>query len=142
MIHVLIDVLRLTALVLCSCLAFLYAPKATAAAGLIGLAWVAVARWRRRRRERKRGWRVGHEGRDSMYYEEADSGGVWRRLELGGEMIVVGKAHHAIYLPGEGKWRRESPDWAKERREEIVERIRGELRPPGYLYCKSDEEDH
>lgn len=46
--------------------------------------------------EATRGWRVGHSGRDSMYYEEFRGGG-WERLVIDGEMLM-GPAHHVIYF--------------------------------------------
>lgn len=56
-------------------------------------------------------WRVGHQGRDAMYYEEfVDSS--WRRLEIDGEMLC-GRAHHVIYFVST-----HFPDWAAGRRED------------------------
>ena len=43
----------------------------------------------------ERGWRVGHQGRDQMYYEELQSGS-WQRIEVQGEMLM-GPAHHVIF---------------------------------------------
>jgi hypothetical protein len=62
-----------------------------------------------------------------MYYEEFREG-AWHRIEIDGEMLT-GKAHHIIYF-GSLKF----PDWARERRHEIIERIKSEFRPPGYEY--------
>lgn len=72
-------------------------------------------------------WRVGHVGRDMMYYEEFCDG-EWRRMPIDGEMLT-GRAHHVIYL----SWLT-FPDWAKGRETEIVERIRREFREPDYEY--------
>lgn len=72
-------------------------------------------------------WRVGHVGRDMMYYEEFCDGG-WRRMPIDGEMLT-GRAHHVIYL----SWLT-FPDWAKGRETEIVERIKREFREPDYEY--------
>ena len=41
-----------------------------------------------------RDWRVGHVGRDRMYYEEWRDG-AWHRLDIDGEMLI-GRAHHAV----------------------------------------------
>ena len=61
--------------------------------------WLLVAlvlAQRQKKRDVQRGWRVGHVGRDSMYYEEfRDS--AWRRIEIDGGLLV-GKAHHIIYF--------------------------------------------
>jgi hypothetical protein len=40
---------------------------------------------------------VGHDGRDSVYYEELHDG-AWRRLAIDGEMLTGG-AHHVICSP-------------------------------------------
>lgn len=72
-------------------------------------------------------WRVGHVGRDMMYYEEFCDG-EWRRMPIDGEMLT-GRAHHVIYI----SWLR-FPDWANGRETEIVERIKREFREPDYEY--------
>ena len=76
-------------------------------------------------------WRVGHQGRDQMYYEER-IGGSWQRIEVQGEMLM-GVAHHVIYFASPAAWER-YPEWARGRREEIIERIKSEFRPPDYEY--------
>jgi hypothetical protein len=78
-----------------------------------------------------RGWRVGHQGRDRMYYEERH-GGAWERIDIDGEMLM-GKAHHVIYFASPARWR-EYPPWARDRRPEIIQRITSEFRPPEYEY--------
>lgn len=79
----------------------------------------------------ERGWRVGHVGRDQMYYEEWRDGG-WHRLEIDGEMLT-GRAHHVIYFASPARWQA-YPEWARHRRDEIVGRIKSEFRPPDYEY--------
>lgn len=76
-------------------------------------------------------WRVGHQGRDGMYYEE-EIGKQWRRIAIDGELLT-GRAHHAVYLASPQRWR-EYPEWARDRRDEIVARIRSQFRPPDYDY--------
>lgn len=76
-------------------------------------------------------WRVGHQGRDGMYYEE-EVGNAWRRIDIDGELLT-GRAHHAVYLAGPEQWQ-QYPDWARDRRDEIVARIRSQFRPPDYDY--------
>lgn len=78
-----------------------------------------------------RDWRVGHRGRDQMYYEEL-RGGEWRRIEINGEMLM-GQAHHVIYFATPAEWQK-YPEWARERRDEIIGRIKSEFRPPDYGY--------
>ena len=95
--------------------------------------WIGIALVRakfQKKREHQRGWRVGHIGRDSMYYEEFNTG-AWHRIDLDGEMLV-GKAHHVIYF-GALKF----PEWAKDRHDEIITRIKSEFRPPEYEYDDS-----
>src|SRR5262245_722686 len=76
-------------------------------------------------------WRVGHKGRDSMYYEETCEGG-WRRLDIDGEMLT-GRAHHVIYFGSRAKWD-QGPEWARGRREEIITRIKSAFPIPDYQY--------
>jgi hypothetical protein len=78
-----------------------------------------------------REWRIGHTGRDRMYYEEFHDG-AWRRIDIDGEMLT-GRAHHAVYLASPEHWLA-YPAWARQRREEIVRRIKTELREPDYEY--------
>lgn len=78
-----------------------------------------------------RTWRVGHFGRDMMYYEEK-AGGAWRRIDIDGEMLT-GRAHHVIYFASAEAWQA-YPEWARGRRDEIVARIKSEFREPDYAY--------
>ncbi len=78
-----------------------------------------------------RGWRVGHRGRDCMYYEEKIQGN-WERLEIDGEMLT-GRAHHVIYFASPERWQT-YPEWARHRREEIICRIKADCNPPDYEY--------
>jgi hypothetical protein len=81
--------------------------------------------------ETERGWRVGHRGRDAMYYEELH-GSSWRRIEIHGEMLT-GRAHHVIYFDSPERWLG-YPEWARDRRDEIITRIKSEFREPDYEY--------
>ena len=78
-----------------------------------------------------RDWRVGHRGRDGMYYEEL-KGGTWQRIDIDGEMLT-GRAHHVIYFASPEAWQC-YPEWARHRRDEIIARIKSEFRPPDYEY--------
>ncbi len=51
--------------------------------------------------------------------------------------MLTGRAHHVIYLPGPAHWRA-YPDWARDRRDEIVGRIRSEFHAPDYEYYDGD----
>lgn len=89
---------------------------------------VAVIRTQsRRKRDDQRGWRVGHIGRDAMFYEEFRDG-AWQRFEIDGEMLA-GKAHHVIYFTTT-----RFPEWTNERRDDIIGRIKSEFHPPDYEY--------
>src|SRR6266850_8174947 len=87
----------------------------------------AIRTQARKKRDAQRGWRVGHVGRDIMYYEEFRDG-TWNRIEIDGELLV-GKAHHVIYFAS-----MKFPEWANERRDEIMRRIKSEFHPPNYKY--------
>lgn len=76
-------------------------------------------------------WRVGHTGRDCMYYEEYRDGR-WERLEISGEMLM-GPAHHVIYFASREQWNA-YPEWAWGRRNEIIARIKSRFAPPDYEY--------
>lgn len=79
----------------------------------------------------ERTWRVGHTGRDQMYYEE-QRGDQWQRIEISGEMLT-GPAHHVIYFASPAQWN-QYPGWARDRRAEIIGRIKSEFREPDYEY--------
>lgn len=87
--------------------------------------------------EGTRDWRVGHQGRDQMYYEERHAG-TWQRINLDGEMLM-GRAHHVIYFPTATDWKR-LPEWARHRRTEIIARIKMEFREPDYEYTHDGAE--
>ena len=76
-------------------------------------------------REAERDWRVGHLGRDRICYEERHHG-EWQRLEIDGEMLM-GEAGHAVYFASPEAWR-SYPEWARERRDEIVARVSAAMR--------------
>lgn len=81
--------------------------------------------------DRERGWRVGHRGRDGMFYEEWREG-AWQQIEVQGEMLT-GRAHHVIYFDSPERWQRH-PAWARDRRDAIITRIKSEFRVPDYEY--------
>jgi hypothetical protein len=77
-------------------------------------------------------WRVGHTGRDMMYYEETHNGQT-QRINIDGEMLT-GRAHHVIYFADDETWQR-YPEWARHRRDEIIARIKSQFREPDYEYA-------
>jgi hypothetical protein len=101
---------------------------------LLAATWILFAFLQRRRRKNiprphPLDWRVGHVGRDQMYYEELVEG-TWQRIPIDGEMSG-GRAHHVIYFASEEEWKA-YPDWARDRRSEIVARIKKAFSPPDY----------
>ncbi len=58
---------------------------------------------------------------------------------MSGEMLM-GPAHHVIYFPSMEGWQA-YPEWARHRREEIIDRIKGEFRPPDYEYHFGEAND-
>jgi hypothetical protein len=78
-----------------------------------------------KKRDMQRGWRARDVGPEELCYEEWREG-AWQPIQIPGEMLLD---HHVIYLA-----RLELPDWAKERRDEIVGRIKSAFRSPDYEY--------
>jgi hypothetical protein len=102
-------------------------PKSLTSAALFGILTLYILRRRKETNDRARGWRVGHQGRDQMFYEEF-SDEEWKRIKIDGEMLT-GKAHHVVYLSSI-----KYPDWAQQRMGEINSRIMSEFKEPGYEY--------
>jgi hypothetical protein len=96
-----------------------------------GILFILLRRGLRAHKSRRVGWRVGHVGRHGMYYEELVDG-KWARIAIDGE-ILVGPTHHIIYFASEEAWH-EYPAWARDRRSEIVSRIKTEFCPPAYKH--------
>jgi hypothetical protein len=78
-----------------------------------------------------RGYWATREGRDNVRYDEKRESSV-ERLTIPGEMMAVGP--HVLYVPSDYEWRRDMPEWATERREEIVNRVRDVLGSKNYEY--------
>ena len=89
-----------------------------------------------RRKDLKRGWRVGYQGRDEMFYEERIEG-KWQRITIDGAMLC-GKAHHVIYLPTQEQWQA-MPQWTQDRQDDIIARVKQAFAPPGYE-CQPPEQ--
>jgi len=72
---------------------------------------------------RKRGWRVGHQGRDSLFYDELIEG-EWKRIIIDGEMQCSDEnPQHVVWFPSADEWNKLS-SWAVGRREQILGRVR------------------
>jgi hypothetical protein len=80
-----------------------------------------------RKRDHLRGWRMGACGRDEIYYEEKINDR-WERIVIYAEMLT-GKAHRLIDISSI-----RFPDWATNREDEIVRRVKFEYPPNRYEY--------
>ncbi|GEP44706.1 hypothetical protein [Brevifollis gellanilyticus] len=87
-----------------------------------------------RRRNERRGWRVGSSGRDEIFYEEKVEG-EWKRITIYAEMLV-GKVHRIIDLSSI-----QFPEWARSREDKIIARIKSEYAPPRYEYDEGDKNE-
>ena len=101
------------------------------AGALIGGAIVAAvsiyvfrAFWRVSARKRgllRRGYFVGRRVGMHWVYEELQSGEIVS-IEL--PLDYVGRGEYEVHVPGERDWSARMPAWARERRDEIVERLK------------------
>ena len=89
-------------------------------AAVVIATWAAVSSGLRALRLRSRGFRVRGISRDLVAYEELRDGGL-QRLVVDGTLLVDGS--RVVYVPSEKTWTLEAPEWARERREEILARI-------------------
>ena len=92
---------------------------------LIGAAAVLLLRWYWRATARKRalvrsGFHPGRRVGGHWNYEELHDGDiVWLELPL----EYVGRGEYDIHIPSERDWMAAMPAWARERRDEIVQRL-------------------
>jgi len=100
--------------------------------GVVFLILLGVSRyvWVKKTSER-RGWRTYALGIGAVYYEELRDG-KWEKIEIGGERLC-GKPRYVIYLGSAETWKK-YPEWAQNRREEIISRIKSVLKEPEYKY--------
>ena len=98
---------------------------------ILAISYLGFCYIRMRMRLRRLGFRVIHHGRDSIRYDEL-CGGQLRSIEFGGEMLIG--APHVVYLPPPSTWPHTVPEWARDRRDEIVRRIQQELGTTKYSY--------
>lgn len=93
--------------------------------------------WRRRRVDAARGWRVRTEGFQAHYEEWLD--GRWQGLSFVNRPLP-GRSRREIQLPSALEWAAQ-PDWLRDRRDEILARIR-EACPPSLYDYASDAATH
>jgi hypothetical protein len=79
--------------------------------------WRATLRKRALLRQR---YFVGRRVGTHWVYEELHGGEI-RSLEF--PLEYAGRGEYDIHIPGEGAWRKGMPDWARDRRAEVVERL-------------------
>jgi hypothetical protein len=80
---------------------------------------------------RQNGYWAVREGRDNVRYEEKVERSV-KSLIIPGEMMAVGP--HVLYVPTDEEWRKAMPEWATDRRDEIVSRVRNVLGSKNYEF--------
>ena len=79
--------------------------------------------WRTTQRKRelvRRGYYTGRRVGTYWVYDELQDG-VIESLEL--PLDYVGRGEYDIHIPGQQDWRTGMPPWARDRREEIIERL-------------------
>jgi len=94
----------------------------------------------------KEKWRRRREG----YYAYTSGGGQEGVLiyNEGGKILQLyfSRLKDTIYIPTDPKWREIMPDWARERKDEIVSRIKKRIGKrligKGWTYEESDRDDH
>jgi hypothetical protein len=89
---------------------------------------------RLRAKFRRLGWEAMPNGRDSILYRE-NSNGYDRCFELSGELLATGRI---VYVPTSSEWNSEVPEWAADRRDEILGRIRESFRGRDYDFISRD----
>lgn len=85
----------------------------------------------RRAEEARRGWRLRCLRAGNWAYEER-KGPEWRRGFVLSEVTDYREPPHHLQIMNSARWT-EYPDWTHGRREEILSRIRSELKEPDYV---------
>ena len=101
--------------------------------GFLALAvfsWVSGAA-DQRDQEARRGWRVRCVAAGSWAYDEK-RGDAWRCGFVMEEITDFRESPHHLQIMGAARWG-EYPEWVQGRRDEILARIRAELKEPGYV---------
>ena len=86
-------------------------------------------------KENKRKWKIRKGEDHSCEYLELDENGIWRSISFSSEAYSKNYTRHVIYIPKNwGNY----PDWAKKRKEEILNRLKSVLKEPEYTYIETD----
>jgi hypothetical protein len=78
-----------------------------------------------------RGYWATREGRDTIKYEEKSVRSI-SSLTISGELMASGP--YVVYVPTAEEWKRDMPAWARERRDEILTRMKKVLGTKNYEY--------
>jgi hypothetical protein len=92
--------------------------------------WI-VSRLRRQYYLSIHGYWVTRRGRDDIEYQERHNNKV-DGIIIGGEMMSIGP--HVIYVPSIEGWKKNMPEWAQGRRDEIISRVKEFLSSKNYRY--------
>jgi hypothetical protein len=103
--------------------------------GLVVLAFYLQSRYFKRRDER-RGWRMRSVKKGEWAYEEKKAG-AWAGIPFIELAEPEKKSPHVIGIPRTATWET-FPAWASTRRDEIISRIKSELKAPEYLFNEPD----
>lgn len=96
----------------------------------LGALALAIQYWRVRRRDEARGWRLLCVSPDGWRYEEKHAE-AWTGFLMSEQMDFREPPHH-LEIMSSSRWS-EYPEWTHGRREEILARIRSELKEPNYV---------
>lgn len=80
-------------------------------------------------KELKRGWKIKNHGEGKLQYSELDQNKTWRTLMFEIDRYSSGVPRHTLIV--DSNWET-YPNWAKSRREEILNRIKSVLKEPEY----------
>ena len=84
---------------------------------------------------KKRGWKIKSSGDSKKMYAELSSENAWRSITFEWKMYAKGVTRHAIIIDKDWSC---YPKWAQERRDEILSRLKSELKEPTYTFIEKD----
>ena len=86
------------------------------------------------RKHQKRAWKIYNETKEVYHYAELFEG-KWRFMQIACEHYSKNAPRHAIYIQKD--WST-YPDWAQDRKETIMKRLRQELKAPTFTIIETD----
>ncbi len=105
-------------------------PRYVQASAALFVLFVFGSAWLRGRRNERRGWRVTCASPVGWAYEEKRDG-VWEGITFP-ELGDFREPPHVIDLGAASKWEAH-PAWMRDRRDEIITRVRSELKRPQFV---------